>query len=739
MTVRLGGYLHRATAPLAGAPLAAIAAGFAWGLRAHPGQRVDLGWRLAGLLSVPGVALGLALVPIAALCTPGHVARIRAAVLSRPSVYASWSVVTPPAAVLWVALATRAGRYFLTAFHVAGLAALAQSVALLGLTVAVGGSTALCAWGLTRLLAPSPGRAPGTVSVSLPLVALAAGLSMATAWVAWGVHAGDIQGHGGGILGCFGVLKKPELDLTPVAMLTAIALGAMVLSALLNRVGAVAAVVALTAVGGLLRAEARDFARSPVATEIDARPGLPRTVLRALRRRYDRDHDGYSALFGGGDCDDRDPRRNPGAVDIPGNGVDEDCSGADAPRPPAPPPPPPSLHQRLLAETPEDLSLVIITVDTLRWDTHYAGNPYPITPNLDALAAQGVVFDHGYALSSYTGKAIGPLMIGRYATECWRDSEHFTRYLPQNVFLAERLHAAGFSTFGAASHFYFDRHSGLSQGMDVWDMSARPAGDLQETTAADDRVADRAIALLQRPEATAGRFFLWVHFFDPHKQYVDHPDLPLFGHGERARYDREVMSTDRAVGRVLAALAALPAGRRTLVVVTADHGEAFGEHGMGWHGVELWDELIRVPWIVRVPGIAPRHVTLPRSQIDLVPTLLDLLRLPAPPPAAPDALSGQTLEPDLLGADAPARPVYVELPEGPYNSLRRSVIDGGWKLTERGAGHFELYHLADDPGERTDLARSHPADLARLRSVMEQVRAGLHPVPALPRREDSGS
>jgi arylsulfatase A-like enzyme len=321
-------------------------------------------------------------------------------------------------------------------------------------------------------------------------------------------------------------------------------------------------------------------------------------------------------------------------------------------------------------------------------------------------------------------------MAGRYPTECARDSEHFVTYPSSNVFLAERLRDAGFATFGAASHFYFAPRFGLNQGMSTWDMSAEPSSDAQESTSADAAVCDRALALLRSHEHDTGRFFEWVHFFDPHKQYVPHAEFALFGSGERARYDAEVAWSDRQIGRLLEALATMPFANRTIVMVTADHGEAFGEHGMGYHGVELWEELVRVPWLVRVPGIAPRHVTVARSQIDMVPTLLELLRVPGPPHGAPDALSGVSLVPDMLGEPLPPRPIYIELPEGPYNSLRRAVIDGGWKLVERGSGRFELYDLNTDPGEHTDLVRTRGDELARMRAVMESVRASLHTVAA---------
>jgi arylsulfatase A-like enzyme len=384
------------------------------------------------------------------------------------------------------------------------------------------------------------------------------------------------------------------------------------------------------------------------------------------------------------------------------------------------------------------LNLVLVTIDTLRWDMHFAGNPRELSPNMDRLAARGVVFEHAYALSSYTGRAVGPLLAGRYPTETIHDEQHFTGYGPGNVMLAERLQSAGFRTMGVASHFYFQRRFGLAQGFQTWDLSASPPAEEQESTSADARVADRAIAQLEDPAVRAGRFFLWVHFFDPHKQYVHHPEFAAFGDNERARYDGEVAWTDRQLGRLLTTLDAQPFGRRTVVVVTADHGEAFNEHGMSWHGIELWEELVRVPLIVYVPGFAARRIDVPRSQIDLLPTLLELLRVPTPAPDAPDRLSGVSLVPDLLGEPPPQRPIYIELPEGPFNSMRRSVIDGGWKLTERGARHFELYHLATDPGEHTNLAPSAPEDLARMRGILEQVRGRLS-VPTAPATAGGGS
>ncbi len=745
---------RRAAAALGGAVWASLLVGLAMAFPAAAGQGLATAWRAAGLLSLLGLAVGTALALGAALgLSAGLRGRVRDRVEAHPQTVGAVALVLPAAAILWLGVVTSLGRFFFTAFHHVGLAVMAQGVTLLGVTLlAVAATGAMVAWVRPFL------RAGGSVGRVL-VTPLAAGVLLALALFAHGVFWGNEHGTfvlRALVLSPFGVLKKPELDLTPALQLGAVVLLGALLAWLTRRRPWVSLAVALGLSGLLLGLNAARFGDHPVAATLDARPSLARASLRLLRAWTDRDRDGFARHFGGGDCNDRDPAINPDAVDRPGNGVDEDCSGADArPRPAASSPLParpspdagvargPDPTARVETDAgvapgtgpdggtgAEGFNLVFITVDTLRWDLHYAGNPNPISPNLDRLAAQSVVFDRGYALSSYTGRAIGPLMAGRYPTECPRDGAHFTRYLPDNVFLAERAKDAGFHTFGAASHFYFERRYGLSQGVDAWDVSAIPGGDRQETTFNDHRVADRVIAMLRDPEMTRGRFMLWAHFFDPHKLYVDHPDLPLFGRGERARYEREVMFTDAQIGRLLDALDALPGGvgRRTVVVVTADHGEAFNEHGMSWHGVELWEELVRVPWLMRVPGVAPRRVTEPRGHIDLAPTLVELLGLRPPASEAPDAFSGVSLVPDLHGRPAPPRPLYIELPEGPYNSMRRSVIVGTWKLIERGVRRFELYDLAADPGERTNLAATRPDALARMQTELETVRSGLRVV-----------
>jgi arylsulfatase A-like enzyme len=195
-----------------------------------------------------------------------------------------------------------------------------------------------------------------------------------------------------------------------------------------------------------------------------------------------------------------------------------------------------------------------------------------------------------------------------------------------------------------------------------------------------------------------------------------------FGSDARALYDGEVAFTDQHVGRLLDAIAKAPFAGRTAVVVTSDHGETFGEHGMYRHGFELWEPLVHVPLIVYVPGAKPHHVAERRSAIDLVPTILDLMRAPKPTGEGTDFVSGVSLLPDLFpaaGAVAQRRDVFVDMPAGPYNDARRALIHDDLKLVVSGDSRFDLFDLASDPGEDRNLAD----DAAKMKDMKDRYAA----------------
>ncbi|MET0593961.1 MAG: sulfatase, partial [Polyangiaceae bacterium] len=269
-----------------------------------------------------------------------------------------------------------------------------------------------------------------------------------------------------------------------------------------------------------------------------------------------------------------------------------------------PPGPPSETVAPARPALPSPLSFLFITVDTLRPDLGYAGYERPVSPRLDELAKRSTIYEHAYSISTYTAFSLPPMMASRYPSEMPRSDRHEVRYLGGNELLAERLHDKGYRTAGAASHFLFNRALGWIDGFDQFVMTGV---DGSQGSGIDWRhssrpLAEAAIKLLNDPEIVAGPFFIWVHFLDPHKQYLEHPGFSEFGTDPRGLYDGEVKFTDHHIGRVLDALAASPAAARTVVIFTGDHGEAFGEHGVFFHGRDMWDEIMRVPLIFSVPG-----------------------------------------------------------------------------------------------------------------------------------------
>ncbi|HLV64631.1 MAG TPA: sulfatase-like hydrolase/transferase [Polyangiaceae bacterium] len=524
------------------------------------------------------------------------------------------------------------------------------------------------------------------------------------------VLTGEASG-GGGPLDLFGVLTRDELDLSPVLLLLLLAAGAGV-APVPRRAATRALAVAFVLLPAFVGIRGISAFESPeVALSVERAAPLGKHLLVVARRATDGDGDGFARSFGGGDCDDSDPSRNPLARDVPGNGIDEDCSGGDLALVAPPPREEPKLDDRTIAlrRLPDRANVVLVTVDTLRFDLGYMGYGRPISPRIDELARESVVFERAYALASYTSKSLPPMLIGKYCSETHRGYAHFNRFGTADTFVAERLQKAGIETASVHGYWYFFQEYGMQRGFDTIDSSAAPKTPQVEgdRTSTSDKLTDAALAQIARPEFRDERFFLWVHYTDPHAEYVPHEGFD-FGSNGRARYDGEVAFTDHHVGRLLDGLRQSPAWDRTIVILTSDHGEAFGEHGLIRHGFELWEELVRVPFIVRVPGVPPHRVGVRRSLIDLVPTLLDFFQLPQPTGQDADFVSGESLLFDITRPPgyAPApRPILVDMPEGPYNAERSAFIDGDLKLVTSNGRALGLYDLSADPGEKQNLLR----------------------------------
>ncbi len=353
-------------------------------------------------------------------------------------------------------------------------------------------------------------------------------------------------------------------------------------------------------------------------------------------------------------------------------------------------------------------NLVLITIDTLRAD-HVGAYGYRrgTTPALDRIARDGIRFEHAYAPAPITLASHASMLTGRYpAGHGARDN--LMPVSPSVPTLATVLHERGFDTAAFIAAFPLDRRFGLSRGFDVYSdrMPRGPDGRLLNERPGR-QVMDEALAWLatrlsspspQSPVSSPRkRFFLWVHLFEPHAPYGD--PARAAGRGPVERYDEEITTADAQVGRLLDALG--PALANTLVTVAGDHGEAFGEHGEIGHSIFVYDTTLRVPWLMMGPGAGrPGSVAVdPVGLIDLAPTALALLGT-----GSIDA-DGLDLRPLIDGAHLRTRDLYAEsfapLTEFGWSPLR-SLRSGAWKAIA--APRPELYDLANDPGETTDVA-----------------------------------
>ena len=366
-------------------------------------------------------------------------------------------------------------------------------------------------------------------------------------------------------------------------------------------------------------------------------------------------------------------------------------------------------------------NVLLLTIDSLRADMPWTGYSRPIAPNLTRLAQDSVVYTNEYALSSYTAKSVAGFLSSHYPSTLYRSGYFFATYPKSDLFLAEVLHAHGIPTTSWHGHAYF-QNAGLQQGFDNWAFVPGLTFDPQTDNAITSQdMTPLGIKLLSNPANTGKQFFAWAHYMDPHDQYNKHPDSPDFGNKNRDRYDSEVFYTDIWLGKLLDFARSQPWFKNTVVIVSADHGEAFGEHGFYKHAFEIWEVLTRVPMLISGPGIKPRRIDERRSHIDLAPTILDIMGLPTEP-----EFMGKSFLPELQGAAPDNRePILSELTEDSHNPSRRAFILGDYKLLVMKERKFMLFNLKNDPGEDTDLAATEPAKLEEIKQAYNAMYAKL--------------
>ena len=358
------------------------------------------------------------------------------------------------------------------------------------------------------------------------------------------------------------------------------------------------------------------------------------------------------------------------------------------------------------APTPEEkklppMNVILLVVDAMRYDMPWDGYERPIAPNLTKLHAKSVSYERGYAMASFTSKSVGGLLSGQYPSSLTRTSPFFTKYKADNEFMAEVLQKNGIRTLGVQAHMYLKSASGLHQGFDVWEMVPGIQWDYNKDpyiTAPDHTKLINE--LHAKPENTSKQFFAYYHYMDPHDVYNRHENVPDFGKMARDRYDGEIWFADHHIQQMLDYVNQQAWGERTAIIVTGDHGEAFGEHDFWKHAFEVYEVLVRVPLFIYVPGLEPRKIPRWRSHIDIVPTVYELMGLPIP-----EGLPGTSLVSELRGEEVEQRPIICDLPADSYNVRHRALIDEeGYKLVALGDDRkFDLFNVRDDPGEEKNL------------------------------------
>jgi arylsulfatase A-like enzyme/tetratricopeptide (TPR) repeat protein len=362
--------------------------------------------------------------------------------------------------------------------------------------------------------------------------------------------------------------------------------------------------------------------------------------------------------------------------------------------------------------------VVLLTLDTTRADRlGVMGHEQAQTAQLDALAAEGVVFERGYSSSSLTLPSHTTILSGLEPIEHGVHDNGVP--VPAEGFdtLAERLARSGYDTGAFVSAFILDSRFGLDRGFAHYDDEITWRPDPLSFLVPQRRGAvttDRALAWLD----DRGRkpFFLWVHYYDPHAPRDPPPPFDQI----EGPYDAEIAYMDAQIGRLLEGVRATGRGRPTLVIAVADHGESLGQHGEETHGTLAYDSTLHVPLLVAGPGFpaAARSTSFARTA-DVVPTVLAAVGEPAD-----SAGGGLPLQQLVTGEPAEERIGYFES-LGPATRLGWARLVGvrtpRWKYTGE-PDPVELYDVVEDPNETRNLADEQPEVVARLRPLYESRR-----------------
>ncbi len=356
-------------------------------------------------------------------------------------------------------------------------------------------------------------------------------------------------------------------------------------------------------------------------------------------------------------------------------------------------------------------NLIVLTLDTMRADRLPAyGFQGFSTPALDRIAAEGLVIEEAFASAPLTLPSHASMFTGLQPPRHGVRDNASAPLAPEFTTLAEALRARGLRTAAFVASVVLAPGRGLDQGFDLYSAGdpSRCAGAPRRRRAGE--VVDEALSWLGIHDAEP--FFAWVHFFDTHRPY----DLPNeFKDRHFDPYLAAIMYEDSQIARLVEYLEARKLLDSTLIVIVGDHGESLGDHGEDSHGIFLYQEALRVPFIVRGPGVAPQRVGMVARLIDVMPTVLDLFGAPV------SALDGVSLARVNNRGSVPSLEVYSEsmYPSRYGWAPLRALRADRYKLID--APRAELYDLAADPMEDRNVIAEHPAVAAamlqRLRSL----------------------
>jgi arylsulfatase A-like enzyme len=357
--------------------------------------------------------------------------------------------------------------------------------------------------------------------------------------------------------------------------------------------------------------------------------------------------------------------------------------------------------------------IVLITIDTVRADHTPPYGGQAEMPALRDLAARGTVFDWAFSPGNVTRRSIPSIVIGLSPNRIrGRVVGWALRVDPRHVLLAERLRAGGYDTAGFMCCEGFwgkDFHTGLERGLSHLEIeSSGPA------------LAAKARAWLETREQKPGQppLFVWMHILEPHN-WTQTGGEPRSESDRRTFYDRSLAASDQMVVDVLSAFRHRSPEHNPIVIVTADHGEALGEHGQPYHSTDLYNSQIRVPLVIAGAGIQAGRITETVSLTDLVPTVLELAGFVAP---GSPSLDGRSLAGLATGAH-PGQPdggvaFAAMIKDRSSPGGMTAVIKGRWKLVHS-HDNLELYDTRADPSEHDNVAAQHPQDVDALRKLLD--------------------